>query len=266
MKFTFEFQHFVIASYNVGMNQKTIIRLVIAALVAMVGAWQLQGNQNSGPPQHSGQHQGQHKNAKHNNGGASNSGSEKSNVTGDFDYYLVSLSWSPAYCVIHPQDQRQCGGKGFGFVLHGVWPQKSSGGYPEDCPATSQPSAAVIKKTLAFMPSEKLINHEWNKHGTCSGLTADEYLALADKAFGAIKIPTGFESPATNREMSADQIIAEFTAANPALPKDSLTLRCSSNQLDEVRVCVGKDLKPQSCGKGVRTQCGRDTVQIRSVR
>jgi ribonuclease T2 len=150
--------------------------------------------------------------------------------------------------------------------LHGLWPQKSSGGYPENCPSTSQPSKAVIQKTLAFMPSEKLIQHEWSKHGTCTGLSADEYLALADRAFSSVQLPKGFDAPSTSRNLSVEQILGEFISANPGLNKDSLSLRCSGSELEEVRVCVDKQLKPMSCGKGVRTQCGRDTVQVRSVR
>jgi ribonuclease T2 len=50
------------------------------------------------------------------------------------------------------------------------------------------------------------------------------------------------------------------------LNRESLTISCKGNELQEVRLCVDKQLKPMSCGKGVRTQCGRETVQIRSVR
>jgi ribonuclease T2 len=254
------------------MNPKTIVRLVAAVAVAIIGAWQYQSSPSNS--QHSGQgksgHSGQHqKGANHPSSGGTahqGAGANQSQQTGDFDYYLVSLSWSPAYCVTHPNDQRQCGGRGFGFVLHGLWPQKSSGGYPENCPATSQPSSAMVQKTLAFMPSEKLIHHEWTKHGTCTGLSADEYLALADRAYGAIRLPQGFQAPDASRNLSTEQILGEFMATNPGLNKDSLSLKCSGNELEEVRVCVDKNLKPQSCGKGVRTQCGRDTVQIRAVR
>jgi ribonuclease T2 len=255
------------------MNQKTIIRLVLGVIVAAISAWQLQGNQTApGQPTHSGQQNNHHaKGGNHNKGSHSNDGgsNNKSSTTGDFDYYVVSLSWSPAYCVTHPKDQRQCGGKGFGFVLHGVWPQKLAGGYPEDCPPTSNPSNpsnATIQKTLAFMPSEKLISHEWTKHGTCTGLSADEYFSLADRAFSAIKIPLTFQAPETSRNLNSEQILTEFASANPALPADSITLRCAGNELEEVRVCFDTQLKPRACGKGVRTQCGRESVQIRAAR
>lgn len=236
------------------MNSKTIVRLILGIIVAALGAWQMAGNSPSGSGQSSSQ-------AKH-----SHKGQERSGVVGDFDYYVVSLSWSPTYCLSHPQDKRQCGGKGFGFVLHGVWPQKSSGGYPEDCNANSQPSSAAIQKTLAFMPSERLINHEWTKHGSCTGLSADAYLELADRAFGTIKIPNNFQAPDSSRSLTANEILSEFSAANPSFPKDGLAVKCSGNEFEELRVCVDPKLKPMSCGKGVRTQCSREAVQIRAVR
>jgi ribonuclease T2 len=249
------------------MNSKNIVRIVLSIVVAALGAWQLQGNNNSAPPQHGprpiqGQTSGWKNHAPH----AQQSQSERSNQTGDFDYYVVSFSWSPSYCLNHPNDKRQCGGRGFGFVLHGVWPQKQAGGYPENCPVTSQPSAGAVEKALAFMPSEKLIQHEWAKHGTCSGLSADEYLALADRAFASLKFPKGFDAPSTSRNLSAEQIEEEFLQSNAGLRRDSLTVTCKSSELQEVRLCVDKELKPMTCGKGVRTQCGRDSVQVRSVR
>jgi ribonuclease T2 len=252
------------------MKSKNLIRIVLSLLVAAFGAWQLNNNQSSpdnNPRQHQGNQQshkqGQpHANQQGNRQGASN----HSNQAGDFDYYVVSLSWSPAYCSTHPNDKRQCGERGFGFVLHGVWPQKSAGGYPQDCPVNSQPSNATIQKTLAFMPSEKLINHEWAKHGTCTGLSADEYFTLADRAFGMLKIPAAFQAPSESRSLSADQIEAEFINANPQITANQITVSCSAGELSEIRVCVDTQLKPTDCGKGVKTQCGRDTVQIRSMR
>jgi ribonuclease T2 len=187
-------------------------------------------------------------------------------ASGEFDYYVVSLSWSPTYCIAHPNDKRQCGDRGFGFVLHGLWPQRAAGGYPENCPINGKPSRETVQRTLAFMPSEKLIEHEWSKHGACTGLSADQYFALADHAFAAVKVPSGFSSPARARELSPQQVISEFVSVNPGLPHDSVVVKCSGNELEEVRVCVDMQLKPRACGKGVRTQCRAGDVQVRSVR
>jgi ribonuclease T2 len=249
------------------MKSKNLIRLLLAIVVAVFGAWQVnQSNQGNPGPQNNPSPfpRNQSENRPQNNGKETSGRTEqtRSNRSGDFDYYLISLSWSPAYCATHPNDKGQCGGRGFGFVLHGLWPQKSSGGYPENCGVNSQPSAAVVQKTLAFMPSEKLIQHEWDKHGTCTGLSADEYLALADKAFGSINIPKSFQTPDRERQLTASEVVTEFAAANPAIKPDSIVVSCSRKELSEVRVCVDTQLKPTQCGKGVRSQCGTETVRV----
>ena len=260
------------------MNNKVILRIVLTLIVAAIGAWQLRNTQNSSAPAPRADHQrsaqstanqprpGDSRAANPASNPASSGQGQAASTIGEFDYYLVSLSWSPAYCVDHPQDKRQCGDRGFGFVLHGLWPQKSSGGYPENCSAGGKPSAATVQRTLAFMPSERLINHEWTKHGTCTGLNADQYFALADRAFAVLQIPAGFQAPSSSRSLSSEKIIGEFLSANPGLAASSLTLRCSRGELEEVRLCVDTQLKPRSCGAGVRSQCGRDLIQIRSVR
>src|SRR5579862_8734242 len=80
---------------------------------------------------------------------------------GQFDYYVLTLSWSPSYCLLHPDDRPQCGGKGYGFVLHGLWPQFDSGGYPQYCAAdpTLPANAETVGRTI--YPSPKLMQHEW---------------------------------------------------------------------------------------------------------
>jgi ribonuclease T2 len=187
-------------------------------------------------------------------------------VAGQFDYYLLSLSWSPAYCLTHAEDRAQCGSKGLGFVLHGLWPQYDSGGYPQNCTTDNTLTGEARSIGRSIYPSPKLVSHEWDRHGTCSGLSAVDYFHTADRSAAAIKIPAMFEAPAANLQMSSGQILDAFRAANPGLPQDSLAVECSQGQLSEMRVCLTRDLKTRSCGRGVRSNCRDTTVQIRSSR
>jgi ribonuclease T2 len=190
----------------------------------------------------------------------------QSAVAGEFDYYLLTLSWSPSYCLTHQEDRAQCGGKGFGFVLHGLWPQFDSGGYPENCAPGVRLSeqAAAVGRTL--YPSPKLMEHEWERHGTCSGLDAVSYFRTADKALAAVRIPAMFEAPRTSLTLSAAQIATEFRRASPALPLDGLVVACGRGHLSEVRVCLTRDLKPRSCGRSVRNSCPAGPVEVQSSR
>ena len=57
----------------------------------------------------------------------------KGPVPGQFDYYVLALSWSPSYCAgeAGQNDQQQCApGRRFAFVVHGLWPQYNKG-WPE---------------------------------------------------------------------------------------------------------------------------------------
>jgi len=176
-------------------------------------------------------------------------------ATGQYDYYVMALSWSPTYCEMHPDEDEQCGHKGYGFVLHGLWPQYERGGGPERCSTEAEPDRKTIANALAFMPSKQLITHEWLAHGACTGLEPAAYFNLADRAFAAVKVPPEMSAPRQELRMTADQITAAFRRANAKLGEDMLSLHCSRGDLVEVRVCLDKNLDPRSCGKRMQSRC-----------
>lgn len=186
-------------------------------------------------------------------------------VAGVFDYYLLALSWSPTFCLTHQADA-QCSGKGYGFVLHGLWPQYTRGGWPQSCAPQVPLTAAEQKKGLALFPTRKLMAHEWYKHGTCSGLGATGYLEVADKALGAVKIPSQLQPFNSSYYFQADEIVRLFRQSNPGIGPDGIAVICSGPQLSEVRVCMDKDLEFAACGRGVRTQCRAGEIRVPPVR
>ena len=181
---------------------------------------------------------------------------------GDFDYYLLSLSWSPSFCTTHPQERDQCDGQGYGFVLHGLWPQYQSGNGPQHCPSDARPDAATVQRALAVSPSRTLIQHEWQTHGACTGLSPAQYFADAERAYAAIRIPPVIGEAHTPPRLSAFDVVDAFVAANPGLSRDMLAVKCDGMKLSEVRVCLSRDLQPQRCGARVATPCRAGTLQI----
>ena len=116
---------------------------------------------------------------------------------GVFDYYVLSLSWSPQHCAgpSGTRDSQQCGeGKRFGFVVHGLWPQYERG-FPDSCAAGSQVAPSIVTRLLPLMPSGRLIQHEWDKHGTCSGLSQASYFETIEKTFARLKVPDDYKTP-----------------------------------------------------------------------
>lgn len=190
----------------------------------------------------------------------------RSGQAGQFDYYVLSLSWAPTYCLTHTDDGDECSGKGYGFVLHGLWPQYDAGGYPENCPAQFDLSADAAAKGRTLYPSERLMQHEWREHGTCSGLDAREYFNTAHRATAVVKIPAAMEAPRSEQRLTAERIANLFQGSNPQLPEGAMTLTCSRAELSEIRVCLTRDLKPRSCGRGVHSNCPRVPLNIPASR
>jgi ribonuclease T2 len=179
---------------------------------------------------------------------------------GKFDYYVMALSWSPSFCSGAAGQSRgnesQCAprnGKRFSFVLHGLWPQFERG-WPQDCasPDNGFVPRDAANRMLDIMPSDKLVFHEYRKHGTCSGLGIDGYFDLARKSYNKVQIPARYTN-ATDPRMTVnrDELLTDFMAANPGLGPDMIAVKCSGNgnQLDEVRVCFDKAGNFRACGK-----------------
>jgi ribonuclease T2 len=187
---------------------------------------------------------------------------------GQFDYYLLSLSWSPQYCA-RPEardDRLQCEGHNYGFVLHGLWPQYRRGS-AQFCTSTEprRVKPQIVDEMLPIMVSPELIEHEWQRHGTCSGLAQEQYFAAARQAFAAFRAPREFDE---GRLVATDRrtIFSKLRESNPQIPGGAITLRCQGNDFSELRICLSKELRPIACGPGVRGNCPRDKVQVSPIR
>lgn len=178
----------------------------------------------------------------------------------------MSLSWAPTYCLTHADDRAECAGKGYGFVVHGLWPQYDAGGYPENCATEFELTAAAAARGRSVYPSEHLMQHEWQTHGTCSGLDARGYFDTVDRASAAVKIPAALEAPRADNNLTVGQIADLFQRANPSLPDSALMVACSRRSLSEMRVCLTKQLTVRSCGRGVRRSCPASAIGVPASR
>lgn len=186
---------------------------------------------------------------------------------GQFDYYVLSLSWSPQYCAAAASgDPTQCGGRPFAFVAHGLWPQYNAGGWPQNCGGQPDVDRAIVTKMLAIMPSPRLVTHEWETHGACSGLGQRDYFDTIQRAYSEIKIPAAYSDPKSYIMVTPANLKQQFRAANPTIPPDGISLMCSGRYLSEVRICMDKNLGARSCGPDVRDRCSVDKAVLRPVR
>jgi ribonuclease T2 len=168
---------------------------------------------------------------------------------GDFSYYLLSLSWSPAFCLSSPNSSECNGPRRYGFIVHGLWPQNEKG-WPENCDVQSQVPDEVAKGISDLMPARGLIYHEWTAHGTCSGLDPAGFFGLVRRAYNEIAIPQVFSQLAQPLQRSPAQVLSAFQQANSKLPPLSLVVTCSGQgtpRLREVHICMDRDLVPRAC-------------------
>lgn len=188
---------------------------------------------------------------------------------GVFDYYVLSLSWSPNWCLREGDARRseQCvADSGHGWILHGLWPQYDRG-YPSFCQTAERPPSRGMTAAMAdIMGTAGLAWHQWKKHGTCSGLSARGYYALSRDAYARINRPEILRQLKRQVELPASVIEEAFLKANPDLRADGITITCTSNQIQEARICLSKSLDPVRCGPDVIRDCRLDRAVFAPLR
>jgi ribonuclease T2 len=188
---------------------------------------------------------------------------------GDFDFYVLSLSWSPTYCQDRGRSDRiQCGGpRPFAFVVHGLWPQYERGS-PRNCdvgPRSGLPRR-LVDGMLDIMPSPNLVRHQWRAHGSCSGLDPVDFFALTRAANEAVRIPDRFVDVSDYLTVSPNEVEAAFIAANPGLRRDGIAVSCDARRLKEVRICMTRDLRFRACAEVDRKSCRTNRLTMPPVR
>lgn len=183
-------------------------------------------------------------------------------VAGEFDYWVLSLSWSPQFCKANPGAD-QCG-QPRGFIVHGLWPQHERG-YPDYCGNPERVPNELVERMLPLVPDKKLVNQQWRKHGSCSGLPVGEYFLQVERAWRGVVMPSDLGVNTEGFEATTREVEERFIDANPGFDHDSMALLCKGRWLSEVRFCLGKDFKPRACGEDVDDRC-EGTVNVRPNR
>jgi ribonuclease T2 len=190
----------------------------------------------------------------------------RQDTPGQFDFYLLSLSWSPSFCAQAAERHAgrsvgpQCGARPYSFVVHGLWPQYDKG-FPEYC---QQPSPrlyhGIVSAMLDLMPAPHLIFNEWDKHGTCSGLSPSAYFDTVRKARAAVKIPPDYVDVKEPLTVTPSEVEDAFIKANAGLKPTGMAIECDKKRLTEVRLCFSKDLQFRDCAEIAKRSCRRDQL------
>ena len=121
------------------------------------------------------------------------------NQPGQFDFYVLALSWSPSFCESSRErnggrsNLQQCAGeRPYSFVVHGLWPQYERG-FPRDCQVPApRLSRNIVNTMLDIMPAPRLVFNQWDHHGTCSGMNGEQFFETVRKARETVQIPAQF--------------------------------------------------------------------------
>lgn len=191
-------------------------------------------------------------------------------VGSGFDFYVLSLSWSPAFCASDAgkNSRQQCGSdRKYGFVVHGLWPQNETG-YPEFCGEDKKERVPqeLGRGMFDIMPSMGLIGHQWRKHGSCSGLSQKDYFDTIRAAHQRVTVPQDLSSGNSSKTLSADAVETAFIGANPGMVKQGVAISCEGPLLEEVRICMNKDLSFRTCPEVDRRGCRSNTTAIIPIR
>lgn len=165
------------------------------------------------------------------------------------DYYMLSLSWSPSFC----EDQKRKNGGNvpkhlqlqcneaaqFGWVIHGLWPQSATARSASDHPRFCQGDLPVvsedlIKKYLPESPGAKLLQGQWEKHGSCAFENAESYFAKQKELFRGLNLP--------GSELSRKELFQWMKKFNPQLKNVRLESRGN-----ELYICYDKQWNPTNC-------------------
>ncbi len=132
-------------------------------------------------------------------------GGFRGKAAGNFDFYVLALTWSPGFCELEGERKRrqQCEpGQNLGFTVHGLWPQFERG-FPTECgPSGRSPSRLAMEEARGVFPDDGLARHEWRQHGTCSGKNPAEYFRDVRRARELVHIPERFRSMPRDNSMS----------------------------------------------------------------
>jgi ribonuclease T2 len=174
--------------------------------------------------------------------------------------YTLVLSWSPQFCRTHSDDV-QCdpGNGGFGFIIHGLWPEGEGSEAPTWCSAAPL-TPDVVRAQFCAMPSPRLIAHEWAKHGSCATSNPAQYFAASRKLFGAVRFPD--MNALSRRQIDVGAFKQLMATLNPAISTSSMVVEINGGWLQELRICLNVKLRPEACPRS-RAYGARNNSRLR---
>jgi ribonuclease T2 len=194
---------------------------------------------------------------------------QRNAAPGVFDFYVLALSWSPGFCELSgSRDRDQCsldGSIGKGFVVHGLWPQFTRG-YPVECRTDRMPTRAAVEAAIPPYPTAGLARYQWRRHGSCSGLDPSSYYRAVRTAKERVSVPAEFIFAPDAPRFRPIEIERKFIAENQGLGAGMMSVQCRRGLLQEIRICLSKDLRSFiACPEVDRDSCRSGSITMSAM-
>lgn len=161
--------------------------------------------------------------------------------------FILAASWQPSFCETN-QRKAECRSQtadrfdATNFSLHGLWPMRQNycgvkeslraadkDGDWDELPevSLSEASKTALDKVMPGTQSG-LERHEWLKHGTCTGLSADAYFSTAVQMVDELNASAVRDLFAANigKSVTAEQIKAAFDKSFGQGAGDRVKMSC----------------------------------------
>jgi ribonuclease T2 len=160
--------------------------------------------------------------------------------------YVFAYSWTPGFCngQTYPGCTNSLNYWKQNFTIHGLWPQYVTSGYPSTCTTEPFDPNIPIDIGLDYMierwpdvqydvntPSyDSFWEHEWTKHGTCSGLSQRDYFTTALSLTNILITPEIIHN-SIGSNVSTDTL--RTSVADPS----AVSLQCHKQMLVGIYTC-----------------------------
>lgn len=200
---------------------------------------------------------------------------------GEFDLYVLALSWAPQFCVNTPNktlpgclpQPRQYWQEH--LTLHGLWQDYANGTYSSYCSTENllpdelfyaegrynlEQNWPNLANPLNGTVADRTTNydHEWSKHGSCQGLSQQEYFHKALELQADVGTPPEL---ITNRggNVTRSQLQNHFIAPGVTAPQAAILTCTKDNYLQEIWICYNR--APNSIQVAERIPCPPQSIQ-----
>ncbi len=188
------------------------------------------------------------------------------NTTPPSSFTLI-IRMTPAACALDPELQklRQCQ-DGFTLTISSLQAERASGKRIENC-SHDQTNLSPLQERVVerVMPDKQLRDEDWQRNGSCTGMSPTVYFRTIATYAQRLKIPSELASP-RDTVLTKNYIINKLQQLNPGLTDKSLLLRCTAESgreypvLTELRSCYNTQGQYDACPAYIKSNCPSSVV------